>query len=69
VRDGQIVYTGELSTLKRAKDDVKEVASGFECGMTFSNFTDFKEKDIIEAFALREVKRTIDDLKQVAARG
>jgi translation initiation factor IF-2 len=69
LRDGQIVYTGELSTLKRAKDDVKEVASGFECGMTFSNFTDFKEKDIIEAFALREVKRTIDDLKQVAARG
>lgn len=69
LRDGQIVYTGELSTLKRAKDDAKEVASGFECGMTFTNFTDFKEKDIIEAFVMKEVKRTIDDLKQVAARG
>lgn len=69
LRDGQVVYTGELSTLKRGKDDAKDVASGFECGMTFTNFTDFKEKDVVEAFVMKEVKRTIDDLKQVAARG
>jgi translation initiation factor IF-2 len=69
LRDGAIIYTGELSTLKRSKDDAKDVAAGFECGMTFSNFTDFKEKDIVEAFTMKEVKRTIDDLKQVAAKG
>lgn len=66
LRDGQLVHTGELSTLKRGKDDAKDVAAGFECGMTFANFTDFKEKDIVEAFVLKEVKRTIDDLKAVA---
>jgi translation initiation factor IF-2 len=68
LRDGQVVHTGELSTLKRGKDDAKDVASGFECGMTFANFTDFKEKDVVEAFMLKEVKRTIDDLKSVAGK-
>jgi translation initiation factor IF-2 len=68
IRDGQVVHTGELSTLKRGKDDAKDVASGFECGMTFANFTDFKEKDVVEAFVLKEVKRTIDDLKSVAGK-
>jgi translation initiation factor IF-2 len=68
IRDGQVVHTGELGTLKRGKDDAKDVASGFECGMTFANFTDFKEKDVVEAFVLKEVKRTIDDLKQAAAK-
>ncbi len=66
LRDGQMIYTGELSTLKRGKEDAKDVASGFECGMTFTNFTDFKEKDVVEAFIMKEVKRTIDDLKAVA---
>ncbi|MCA3244403.1 MAG: translation initiation factor IF-2 [Alphaproteobacteria bacterium] len=68
LRDGQVVHTGELATLKRGKDDAKDVASGFECGMTFLNFTDFKEKDVVEAFVLKEVKRTIDDLKQAAGK-
>jgi translation initiation factor IF-2 len=68
IRDGSVVHTGELATIRRGKDDVKEVASGFECGMTFTNYTDFKEKDVIEAFTMKEVKRTLDDLKQVAAK-
>ncbi len=68
LRDGQVIYTGDLSTLKRGKDDAKDVAAGFECGMTFANFTDFKEKDVVEAFAVKEVKRTIDDLKSVAGK-
>lgn len=68
IRDGAVVHTGELATLRRAKDDAKEVASGFECGMTFVNYTDFREKDIVEAFTMKEVKRTLDDLKQAAAK-
>ncbi|HEX2859324.1 MAG TPA: translation initiation factor IF-2 [Alphaproteobacteria bacterium] len=68
IRDGKVIYTGELATLKRNKDDAKEVASGYECGMTFSNYTDFAEGDTVEAFTMREIKRTIDDLKNVAAK-
>lgn len=68
LRDGAVVHTGELSSLKRGKDDAKDVASGFECGMTFTNFTDFKERDIIEGFTMKEVKRTLDDLKSAAAK-
>jgi translation initiation factor IF-2 len=66
LRDGVVIHTGELGSLRRGKDDAKDVASGFECGMTFGSFTDFKEKDVVEAFHLKEVKRTIDDLKAVA---
>ena len=58
-----VIHTGDLGTLRRAKDDAKEVAAGFECGMTFTNYTDFKEQDVVEAFTFKEVKRTIDDLK------
>jgi translation initiation factor IF-2 len=68
LREGKVIHTGELASIRRGKDDVKEVAGGFECGMTFANFTDFKEGDIVEGFHLKEVKRTIDDLKQVAAK-
>lgn len=68
IRDGTVIHTGELATLRRSKDDAKDVAAGFECGMTFLNYTDFKEKDVVEAFHLKEVKRTIDDLKQVATK-
>lgn len=68
IRDGTIVHTGELGSLRRAKEDAKDVAAGFECGMTFGSFTDFKEKDIVEGFQMKEVKRTIDDLKAVAAK-
>ncbi len=56
VRDGVVVYTGNLSSLKRFKDDVKEVAAGFECGLTIENFNDIKVGDIIEGFEMVEVK-------------
>ena len=58
LRDGIVVYTGEVSSLRRFKDDVRNVASGFECGIGLSNFNDIKEGDVIEAFEVREVART-----------
>ncbi len=57
VRDGIVIHEGELSSLKRFKDDVKEVAEGFECGMSFEKFNDIKEGDIIEAFIMEEIER------------
>ena len=60
IRDGIVVYTGELSTLKRFKDDVKEVSSGYECGLSIKNFNDIKNGDIIEGFEQVEVKRTLN---------
>jgi translation initiation factor IF-2 len=59
VRDGQIVYTGMLASLKRFKDDAKEVKEGMECGMSVENFNDLKIGDRIECFRLEEVKRTL----------
>lgn len=58
VRDGVVVYEGLLSSLKRFKDDVKEVNSGYECGFTFEKFNDIKEGDIVEAFIMEEIPRT-----------
>ena len=57
VRDGIVVHEGVLSSLKRFKDDVKEVASGYECGCGVENFNDIKEGDIFEAFVMEEIKR------------
>ncbi|MBE7038064.1 MAG: translation initiation factor IF-2 [Ruminococcaceae bacterium] len=57
VRDGIIVHEGVLSSLKRFKDDAKEVASGYECGIGIENFNDIKEGDIIESFVMEEVAR------------
>jgi translation initiation factor IF-2 len=54
VRDGAVVYEGRLASLRRFKDDVREVAAGFECGMVLENFHDVKEGDVIEAYALQE---------------
>ncbi|MCP5405289.1 MAG: translation initiation factor IF-2 [Pseudomonadaceae bacterium] len=68
IRDGTVVHTGEVATLRRGKDDAKEVKHGFECGMTFVNYTDFNEGDEVEVFVVKEIKRTIDDLKQAAAK-
>ncbi|PZP38840.1 MAG: translation initiation factor IF-2 [Pseudomonas fluorescens] len=68
LRDGKVIHTGELASIRRGKDDVKDVNSGFECGMTFANYTDFKEGDVVEGFLFKEVKRTIDDLKNAAAK-
>ncbi|RIW36445.1 translation initiation factor IF-2 [Bacillus salacetis] len=57
IRDGVVIYEGELDVLKRFKDDVKEVATNYECGITIKNFNDIKEGDIIEAFVMEEIKR------------
>ena len=59
VRDGIVVFTGELSSLKRFKDDVKEVATGYECGLMVKNYNDVRVADIIEGFEEVEVKRTL----------
>lgn len=59
VRDGIVVYSGELESLKRFKDDVKEVSSGYECGLNIANFNDIKVGDIIEAYEEIEVKKTL----------
>jgi translation initiation factor IF-2 len=55
IRDGIVIFEGEIDTLKRYKDDVKEVAQGYECGITIKNFNDIKEGDIIEAYIMEEV--------------
>ena len=60
IRDGIVVYTGELSSLKRFKDDVKEVSSGYECGLSITNFNDIKVGDIIEGYEEVEVKKKLN---------
>jgi translation initiation factor IF-2 len=66
IRDGIVIYpnkegvTGELGSLKRFKDDVKEVKSGMECGLTIKNYNDVKVGDVIEAYEIEEIKRTIE---------
>lgn len=59
VRDGVVVYTGELASLKRYKDDVKEVARGYECGLNIQNFNNIEVGDIVEAYEQVEVKRKL----------
>jgi translation initiation factor IF-2 len=59
VRDGIVVYTGELASLKRFKDDVKDVNAGYECGLSIRNYNDMRVGDIIEGFEEVEVKRTL----------
>ncbi|WP_308993106.1 translation initiation factor IF-2 [Mariniflexile litorale] len=59
IRDGVVVYTGELASLKRFKDDAKEVTKGFDCGMQIKNYNDIQEGDIIEAFHEVEVKKKL----------
>jgi translation initiation factor IF-2 len=59
IRDGIVIYSGELGSLKRFKDDVKEVTQGYECGLNIHNFNDIKVGDIIEAFEEIEVKQTL----------
>jgi translation initiation factor IF-2 len=57
IRDGRIVYDGTLETLKRFKDDVREVTSGYECGMLFARFNDIHENDRVEAYQMEEIPR------------
>jgi len=59
LRDDKVIYEGKVESLRRVKDDVKKVASGFECGIKIENYNDIKEGDIIEAFTLEEVKQTL----------
>ncbi|MGS2776891.1 translation initiation factor IF-2 [Robertmurraya sp. GLU-23] len=57
IRDGIVVFEGEIDALKRFKDDAKEVSQGYECGITIKNYNDVKEGDVIEAFVMQEVER------------
>jgi translation initiation factor IF-2 len=59
IRDGIVIFTGEINALKRFKDDVKEVAVNFECGISLQNYNDIKVGDIIETFQEVEVKATL----------
>ena len=61
IREGVVVYTGELGSLKRFKDDAKEVAKGFECGLNIERFNDIKVGDVVEAYQEVEVKQTLED--------
>ncbi|MED4015300.1 MULTISPECIES: translation initiation factor IF-2 [Sutcliffiella] len=57
IRDGIVIFEGQLDALKRFKDDVKEVSQGYECGITIKNFNDIKEGDVIEAYVMQEIER------------
>jgi translation initiation factor IF-2 len=57
VRDGIVIHEGEIASLRRFKDDVKEVAEGYECGISIEKYSDIKEGDIIEAFTMEEIKQ------------
>jgi len=59
IRDGIVVYTGNLGSLKRFKDDVKEVKTGYECGLNIDNYNDIKVGDIIEGYEEVEVKKKL----------
>lgn len=59
IRDGIVIYTGELGSLKRFKDDVKEVVGGYECGLNISNFNDIKVGDVVEGYTETEVRKTL----------
>ena len=57
IRDGIVIYTGKVASLKRFENDAKEVTSGYECGLTIENYNDIKENDIIEGYVDQEVKQ------------
>jgi len=59
LRDNVVIHEGELDTLKRFKDEVREVKSGFECGLSLKNYSDIKEGDQLEVFEVVEVARTL----------
>ena len=59
LRDNVVIYTGEIESLKRLKDDVREVREGFECGIKLKNYNDIKEGDQLEFFDVKEVARTM----------
>ena len=57
LRDNIVVFEGKLNSLKRFKDDAKEVAAGYECGISFDGYNDIKEGDVIECFIMEEIER------------
>ena len=59
VRDGTVVYDGRIASLRRFKDDVREVQEGFECGIVLENFADIKEEDVLEAYETRQIEREL----------
>ena len=59
IREGVVIYTGDLASLKRFKDDAKEVAKGYDCGLQIKNFNDIKEGDQLESFQEVAVKKTL----------
>ena len=59
IRDGIVVHTGTLGSLKRFKDDAKEVATGYECGLNIDGFNDIKEGDLIEGYEMVEIKKKL----------
>ena len=69
IRDGTQVYAGTLSSLKRFKDDVREVREGLECGIGIENFNDLKVGDRIESFRMEEVRRTLQPAASGGATG
>jgi translation initiation factor IF-2 len=59
IRDGTVVYTGEIASLRRFNDDVREVSAGFDCGIVLRDFADIKEGDVLETYATRQVERAL----------
>jgi translation initiation factor IF-2 len=59
IRNGQVIHTGELDSLKRFKDDVKEVRAGFECGLSLKNFNDIQVGDQLETYEIQVIARTL----------
>jgi translation initiation factor IF-2 len=64
VRDAVVLYTGKVGSLRRFKDDVSEVAQGYECGLSIEGYGDLKEGDVIEAFEMEMVAPTLDSPRQ-----
>ncbi len=64
IRDDVVIYTGKIATLKRFKDDASEVTEGMECGIGLDNYKDIRENDIMEAYEIKEIIRTLDDIKK-----
>jgi translation initiation factor IF-2 len=59
LRENVVIYTGEIDSIKRMKDDVREVNEGFECGIKLKNYNDISEGDVLEVFEVKEVARTL----------
>ena len=59
IRDGVVIHTGEILSVFREKNQVKEVGTGLECGISIKDFMDFKERDVIESYLAEEIKRSI----------